>query len=327
MALIKCPDCGKEISDKAKVCPNCGRPAACRAAKTGEAGILRVALLAAAALVAAVGLPVAVFAIIKSGGNIQPIQEARPADIKTQAPNLPDNPGKNSELAAMVSRLEAKVAELEARPPAVPEPMAEDVTLEALVAANDEIMETLGEAKETASEALGLAGLDAAENDTGKEKINKDKGNKSKGNKDKAPKSAGLAFKATVLRIADDDTLVVRTAGYEEVKIRLYGLGAPERGQPGGASASAALKPLRGRTVTVQKMGADHYNRIVALVEHDGRVVNADLAAQGRAWYSGQYCQAQPICGRIKAAEAEARAGKKGIWAADEPAPPWNWRR
>ena len=24
MALIKCPECGKEVSDKAKMCPNCG---------------------------------------------------------------------------------------------------------------------------------------------------------------------------------------------------------------------------------------------------------------------------------------------------------------
>ena len=27
MALIKCPECGKEISDKASACPNCGCPA------------------------------------------------------------------------------------------------------------------------------------------------------------------------------------------------------------------------------------------------------------------------------------------------------------
>lgn len=26
MALIKCPECGKEISDKAPACPNCGMP-------------------------------------------------------------------------------------------------------------------------------------------------------------------------------------------------------------------------------------------------------------------------------------------------------------
>lgn len=27
MALVKCPECGKEISDKAASCPNCGCPA------------------------------------------------------------------------------------------------------------------------------------------------------------------------------------------------------------------------------------------------------------------------------------------------------------
>ena len=26
MSLIKCPECGKEISDKAPACPNCGCP-------------------------------------------------------------------------------------------------------------------------------------------------------------------------------------------------------------------------------------------------------------------------------------------------------------
>ena len=26
MALIKCPECGKDVSDKAKSCPNCGNP-------------------------------------------------------------------------------------------------------------------------------------------------------------------------------------------------------------------------------------------------------------------------------------------------------------
>lgn len=26
MALIKCPECGKEVSDKASACPNCGCP-------------------------------------------------------------------------------------------------------------------------------------------------------------------------------------------------------------------------------------------------------------------------------------------------------------
>ena len=32
MAMIKCPECGKDISDKAAACPNCG----CPVAKTNE---------------------------------------------------------------------------------------------------------------------------------------------------------------------------------------------------------------------------------------------------------------------------------------------------
>lgn len=32
MALLKCPDCGKEFSDQAAACPNCGRPNAPREA-------------------------------------------------------------------------------------------------------------------------------------------------------------------------------------------------------------------------------------------------------------------------------------------------------
>ncbi len=28
MALIKCPECGKQVSDKAEACPNCGYPVA-----------------------------------------------------------------------------------------------------------------------------------------------------------------------------------------------------------------------------------------------------------------------------------------------------------
>ena len=34
MALVKCKECGKEISDKAKTCPNCGCPIEDEFAKT-----------------------------------------------------------------------------------------------------------------------------------------------------------------------------------------------------------------------------------------------------------------------------------------------------
>ena len=35
MALITCPDCGREVSDLAKACPNCGRPVSTAASRPG----------------------------------------------------------------------------------------------------------------------------------------------------------------------------------------------------------------------------------------------------------------------------------------------------
>lgn len=36
MALVTCPDCGKQISSTATACPNCGRPMAIRCPKCGS---------------------------------------------------------------------------------------------------------------------------------------------------------------------------------------------------------------------------------------------------------------------------------------------------
>ena len=133
-------------------------------------------------------------------------------------------------------------------------------------------------------------------------------------------------FQATVLRVSDGDTMVVRTMDYEDLKIRLYGIDAPEKDQEGGAEAGAALRAIQGRLVTIVEMDIDRYGRLVGLVEHEGRSVNLDLAARGLAWHYRQYCRAQPICGQIEAAEAEARAAGRGLWAG-RPMPPWEWRR
>lgn len=37
MALVKCSECDKEISDKAETCPSCGSPTKVKKAKSGQA--------------------------------------------------------------------------------------------------------------------------------------------------------------------------------------------------------------------------------------------------------------------------------------------------
>jgi len=130
-------------------------------------------------------------------------------------------------------------------------------------------------------------------------------------------------YPAGALRALDGDTLMVRTADFKELKIQLYGVKAPKNSQPGWAEAKEALGRLQGQTVEVIEMDS----ALTALLEHEGRSVNLDLAAWGLVWFCPQNCQEQPICDDIQKAEDEARAAGLGIWADDEPVPPWEWRK
>jgi len=74
MTLVKCPDCGKEISDQAPACPNCGRPAVPRPVvaapppateTTGKAGRTLAAILILSVVVGGAFLMV----IIKTAGK------------------------------------------------------------------------------------------------------------------------------------------------------------------------------------------------------------------------------------------------------------------
>ena len=181
---------------------------------------------------------------------------------------------------------------------------AKDATAEALGKTADEAGQALSKAADATADTLGKAKdatVETWDKVTGKEKPKKP--------------AAKPAFPATVLRATDGDTIVVRTNDAEDIKVRLYGIDAPEAKQEGGKEATAALKPLQGQMVIIREMDIDQSGQTVALVEHNGRPVNLDLVAQGYAWHYPLYCKEQPICGQIKAAEAEARAEKKGLWA------------
>jgi endonuclease YncB( thermonuclease family) len=151
--------------------------------------------------------------------------------------------------------------------------------------------------------------------------------------RDDLKKSREPEFEATVIQVTDGDTIVVRTTEAEDIKVRLYGIDAPESGQEGGEDAAKALKPLRDRQVTIREMDIEN-SGIAALVESEGESINLEQVKRGQAWYYAQYCQEQPICGELEKAEKEARAAQRGLWAKGwfwenkgEPVAPWEWRK
>ena len=107
------------------------------------------------------------------------------------------------------------------------------------------------------------------------------------------------------------------------MKVRLAGIDAPELGQAFGQAAKQRISELAfSRAVEIIISGTDRYGRTLGRVEIDGQDVNRQMIADGLAWHYTRYSKAEPLA----AAEREARAAGRGLWADREPVPPWEWR-
>lgn len=129
-----------------------------------------------------------------------------------------------------------------------------------------------------------------------------------------------------VVGIQDGDTLTLLTPERRQVRVRLYGIDAPESRQPYGARAQQELTAMVFRQqVRVSVEDTDHYGRTVGRVWAGSLDVNAELVRRGAAWVYRQYNRDPSLPPQ----EAEARQAKRGLWAlpTSEQVPPWAWRR
>lgn len=57
--------------------------------------------------------------------------------------------------------------------------------------------------------------------------------------------------------------------------------------------------------------------------------VNLEQVRRGCGWHYKKYQNEQILDDRLSynAAEESAKASKAGLWADDEPMPPWDWRK
>jgi endonuclease YncB( thermonuclease family) len=133
-------------------------------------------------------------------------------------------------------------------------------------------------------------------------------------------------------RVRDGDTFEARVprttrtgaATSALLQVRLHGVDAPERDQPYGDAARAALQALvGGRDVEIVETDRDAYGRTVALVFVEGRDVGADLVRSGHAWAFRRHLGAVEGDPGYCVLEYEARAARRGLWATARPRAPW----
>lgn len=126
-----------------------------------------------------------------------------------------------------------------------------------------------------------------------------------------------------VVSVHDGDTVLCLDEANGKHKVRLVGIDAPEIGQAFGTVSRDALRGMVLRqSVEVHGDEQDRYGRTLARLEIDGRDVNREMVAVGLAWHYTRYSD----CPLLAAAEDEAQAARRGLWADREPVPPWDWR-
>lgn len=131
-------------------------------------------------------------------------------------------------------------------------------------------------------------------------------------------------YAATITRVIDGDTIVVDGS----IRVRLYGIDCPERGQPGEIWATECTASLvLERQVSIEAQYQDRFGRTVAIVLlENGLTVQEALLLRGAAWVAPRYCKL-PQCSEWKLLEETARLSGVGIWAEPHPIPPWTWRK
>lgn len=126
---------------------------------------------------------------------------------------------------------------------------------------------------------------------------------------------------ATITRITDGDTVQAITPEGTKLKVRLYGIDAPETpkgkipGEPFGNDSRNYLTSLVGeKSVRVEIRDIDRYRRMVAILWLAERNVNQEMIAAGMAEAYLEYLK-QPYRNPFIQAEQEAKAQAKGIWS------------
>lgn len=143
-----------------------------------------------------------------------------------------------------------------------------------------------------------------------------------------------------VTKVSDGDTIHLEDNLGTTLKIRMYGIDAPETeksnkkthvvskaGQPHGEESFRALESMIGhKKVKVDVMAVDKYKRTVGIIWLDGKCINQAMVADGHAWAYRQYLD-RPYASEYIRLEEQARGQKLGLWVQGNSQPPWEFRK
>ncbi|WP_336612760.1 MULTISPECIES: thermonuclease family protein [unclassified Campylobacter] len=121
-------------------------------------------------------------------------------------------------------------------------------------------------------------------------------------------------------KVSDGDTIVLLSKG-EKIKVRFYGIDAPESAQEYGQFCKNMLSDfLKNKDIKLEIKDKDKYGRVVGIVYANGEDINKAMVRNGCAWSYQNYTK------KYVDDEKYARANKLGLWQGKNPQNPREFR-
>lgn len=129
------------------------------------------------------------------------------------------------------------------------------------------------------------------------------------------------SYRATVTEVVDGDTVKVKISGKEET-FELAHIDCPELSQPYGAEAAKYVrKRISSKEIYLTTKYKELGTTYAEVIIPGGRNLNFELVGKGLAWASKD--NPSDIANKL---QKRATKSKTGLWAQENPAPPWEKR-
>lgn len=132
-----------------------------------------------------------------------------------------------------------------------------------------------------------------------------------------------VAVSGKVIRVSDGDTILIQS-GSQKIRVRMYGIDAPELKQKYGKESKKYLeKRIMDKNVDIKVINQDQYGRKVGKVFYKNKDINLEMLETGNAWFYEYHAKHEKD---YRKAFKNAKEQKLGLWKDKNPQNPRNFR-
>ena len=162
--------------------------------------------------------------------------------------------------------------------------------------------------------AFGAAGIAVGKDEVGT--VPRDAADSAKANRDNV-------LEGKVVEVIDGNTLTVQF-DKKKYDVLLLGIIAPQKTQPFSDQSKKALaKKVLDKKVQIIPFRQEKSGLILGTVVSGGSNINTEMVREGFAWNYEEF----PDAASLPKYQADAKKAKLGLWAAENPMPPWQWHQ